>query len=137
MRILFGGGFDLIHRGHVEQIERIKQEYPDSTLIVNISSDEQVRNKKGKERPIIPENDRLYMTNAIKWVDEVVCLPTKELDLESLIEKTRPDILITNSDNLDYDETCSKLKVEIKKLPRVIAPSKLDTTKIIQKIKNS
>lgn len=133
-KVLYGGVFDLLHYAHIQAIKRAKSY---GYLILNVSSDKQVKKKKGEGRPIIPEAERIAILQELRDVDEVICMDTEELDLEALLSITKPDILITNEDNHNYDEICSKYGVEIIKLPRIISDSKLDTSKIIHKIKIS
>lgn len=131
-RILYGGAFDLLHVGHIRALKRARNL---GYLIVNLSSDEQVRNKKGNNRPIIPQEERKEMLESLKCVSEVVCFDTPTLDLREVIMSTNPDILVTNEDNSEYDLICKQYSVEVIKLPRIIPESGLDTTKIISKIK--
>jgi D-beta-D-heptose 7-phosphate kinase/D-beta-D-heptose 1-phosphate adenosyltransferase len=130
-KVLLGGCFDLLHRGHIEQIKKAKElgDY----LIINLSSDKQVKKKKGNGRPVIPENDRKEMLLALRYVDEVICMDTEELNLPLLLEIAKPDILIANKGNNDYDKICKKYNVKIIKLDR--CETGLDTSKIINKIK--
>jgi D-beta-D-heptose 7-phosphate kinase/D-beta-D-heptose 1-phosphate adenosyltransferase len=131
-RVLYGGAFDLLHVGHIRSIERAKKL---GYLIINLSSDKQVQNKKGNNRPIIPQEERKEMLQALKFVDEVVCFETDELNLREVIMDTYPDILITNEDNNEYDSICRDYGVDVIKFPRIVPESGLDTTKIITKIR--
>lgn len=71
------GVFDLFHVGHLNLLERCKEmcDY----LVVGVCNDDYVRNIKHKE-PVIPENDRVRILNALKCVDfaELVDIPTTE-----------------------------------------------------------
>ena len=131
--VLFGGAFDLLHAGHVRQISRARS-YGDY-LIINLSSDRQVSKKKGITRPIIPEEDRAEMLISLRDVDEVICPKTDELDLPYVLALTKPNVLVTNKGNNDYNKECKKRGIKLVKLSRCIPKSKLDTTEIITKIK--
>jgi cytidyltransferase-like protein len=133
VKVLLGGCFDLLHIGHIQQIKKAKElgDY----LIINLSSDKQVRNKKGEGRPIIPDYERKEMLLALKEVDRVMCVKTDKLDLPFVLDRAEPDILIANEGCYDYDEECEKRGIKVVKLPRCIPKSKLDTTGIINKIK--
>lgn len=61
------GVFDLFHVGHLNLLERCKNQC--EYLIVGMCNDEYVRKIKGKE-PTIKENDRLRILNALKCVDK-------------------------------------------------------------------
>ena len=61
------GVFDLFHVGHLNLLERCKNQC--EQLIVGMCDDNYVREVKGKE-PIIKEDDRLRILNALKCVDK-------------------------------------------------------------------
>ena len=63
------GVFDMFHIGHLKILKkaRLQCDY----LIVGVSSDELVRQYKGKT-PIIPLEDRLEIVQSIRYVDEAV-----------------------------------------------------------------
>lgn len=67
------GVYDLFHVGHLNLFERCKQAC--DYLIVGICDDEYVKNVKGKD-PIINQNDRARIVNALKCVDEVHIINT-------------------------------------------------------------
>ncbi len=66
------GVFDLIHEGHVILLERAA-EYGD--LIVGVVNDRAVKEQKGIHRPIVNEEQRMYMVSKLKCVKkvELVC----------------------------------------------------------------
>ena len=56
IKIVFTNGvFDLIHRGHVQYLEKAK-EFGD-ILVLGLNSDSSVTRLKGSERPYISEED--------------------------------------------------------------------------------
>src|SRR5690625_2231569 len=63
------GVFDLFHIGHLNILKNAKKEC--DYLIVGVTSDEEVKRKKGKY-PIIPFSERLEIVNSIVYVDRVV-----------------------------------------------------------------
>ncbi len=95
--VFTNGCFDLIHRGHVEYLKKAKS-YGD-VLLVAVNSDESVKKIKGKYRPIITLDDRLFILSHFSFVDFVI--PFHEDTPEELIREILPDILIKGS---DYDE---------------------------------
>ena len=58
---LFKGTFDLFHYSHLHVLNEIKS-YVD-VLIVEIKSNEDVKNKKGSTRPIISEEQRAFIVD--------------------------------------------------------------------------
>jgi D-beta-D-heptose 7-phosphate kinase/D-beta-D-heptose 1-phosphate adenosyltransferase len=69
-KIVFTNGvFDIIHRGHIEYLEKAKA--LGNVLIVGVNSDESVSRIKGSRRPIIAEGDRTYIVAHLSPVDYV------------------------------------------------------------------
>ena len=60
------GTFDMFHIGHLNLLENAKKQC--ETLIVGVNSDELVRQYK-KKTPVIPQNQRLRIVQAIRFVD--------------------------------------------------------------------
>lgn len=94
-RIVFTNGcFDILHRGHVEYLAAAKR-YGD-VLIVGLNSDSSVRRLKGPQRPIVPQEDRAIILDALKAVD-VVTIFDEDTPLE-LIRLVQPDVLVKGGD---------------------------------------
>ncbi len=89
--VLTQGSFDLVHIGHCRYCAKAKEH--GDILIVGVDSDEKVRQRKGKDRPVVPQNERLEMMAYLEPVDYVVL---KELDdpKYNLTKLIRPDVLI-------------------------------------------
>jgi len=64
------GTFDLLHVGHLTHLESCRK-FGDC-LVVLMSSDARVRQKKGPNRPIISQDQRARMLDSLKVVDFVV-----------------------------------------------------------------
>ena len=70
-KIFTNGCFDILHRGHVELLKHCNQL---GYVIVGLNSDKSVRRLKGSTRPINTEDDRKFLLQACRYVDEVVIL---------------------------------------------------------------
>ena len=81
------GSFDLIHAGHVEYLETAKN-YCD-ILIVGLNSDNSVNRYKGKNRPIIPQQERTTILAGLESVDYVFIF--EERRNHTNIEKLQPN----------------------------------------------
>ncbi len=94
-KIVFTNGcFDLLHYGHVMYLEKAKTK--GDFLIVGLNSDSSVKRIKGDKRPIVNENDRAKVIEALASVDYVV-LFEEDTPYET-IKILKPDILIKGAD---------------------------------------
>ncbi len=92
--VFTNGIFDLLHRGHLELLNRAKK--LGDVLVVGINSDASARRNKGPNRPIISEEDRAFMLCNLIPVDFVVIF--EEDTPYALIEELRPDVLVKGAD---------------------------------------
>lgn len=94
-RIVFTNGcFDLLHRGHVKYLQASRR--CGDVLIVGINSNKSVQQLKGPQRPVVDEEDRAYIVNALACVDYVVLFEGETP--YQLIHRIRPDVLTKGSD---------------------------------------
>ena len=134
-KIVFTNGcFDIIHRGHIEYLNRAKK--LGDILIIGLNSDDSVRRLKGVNRPINYEQDRAIVLDNLKSV-EYVCIFDEDTPYE-LIKIVQPDILVKGGDWAVQDIVGSDIVLacggEVKSLKFVEGKS---TTDIIEKIRNS
>ena len=95
--VLASGVFDLLHYGHVRFLEEAKRlGGPDARLVVIVARDRTVERLKGR-RPIIPEDQRRALVEALKVVDEAL-LGYEEMNLEAVLEHVKPDIIAVGYD---------------------------------------
>lgn len=87
------GGFDLLHPGHVKHLESAKKLC--DILVVSVSSDRYVGERKGIGRPIFTDKLRAYMISCLACVDYVVISDFKGLDV---IKKLKPSFYIKGPD---------------------------------------
>lgn len=115
------GVFDLFHIGHLNLLEKCKQNC--DRLIVFVCDDEYARNNKHKS-PVFNENDRVRLISSIKYVDEVILIDERLTVDKIALWKEHPfDILFSGDDwkgSERYRITESefgKLGVEIRYFP--------------------
>ena len=112
--VLTQGSFDMIHIGHGRYLDRAKEE--GDILIVGVDSDEKIRSRKGPDRPVVPEGERLEMLTYLKSVDHVILKETTKEKWE-LIKLIRPDVLIATASTYtdqqleDLRQFCGTVKV--------------------------
>jgi D-glycero-beta-D-manno-heptose 1-phosphate adenylyltransferase len=103
--VLTQGVYDLIHEGHAKYLEIAKSH--GDLLIVGIDSDKLTKLRKGKNRPIVPQKERIDMLLHLRHVDIVVLRDVKD-DIGDLIRKVKPDVLITSTSTKDFSEKLVK-----------------------------
>ncbi len=64
--VLTQGVYDMIHEGHARYLEKALS-YGD-VLIVGVDSDELTRSRKGPDRPVVPEKERIQMLAHLRHV---------------------------------------------------------------------
>ena len=95
MRVIFTNGcFDVIHRGHVELFKYCRQS--GDRVIVGLNSDKSVKRLKGNTRPYNSEDDRKFILESLKYVDEVYIFD--ESTPYNLIQEIRPDLIVKGGD---------------------------------------
>lgn len=129
-----GGCFDMLHFGHIEFLKQAKNS--GSYLIVALESDENVRRRKGENRPIHTQEQRKHMVEALSFVDEVLLLPTMSTNEEyaQLVEKIQPSVIaVTEQDpylsqKQHQADLVGALVIEI---PKIHTPSTSQLAKLI------
>lgn len=108
--VLTQGVYDMLHEGHARYLERALS-YGD-ILVVGVDSDQLTRKRKGPNRPIVPQSERLQMLAHLRSVS-ILTLREAKHGLGKLIETVRPDVLITSSSTNDFGkkETAAYKKV--------------------------
>ena len=89
--VLTSGSFDLIHLGHVKYLARAK-EFGD-VLVVGVDADSKIRRRKGEDRPMVPEQERLEMLAYQRPVD-LIYLKHDDDERWALIKAAKPDVLV-------------------------------------------
>lgn len=112
--VLTQGSFDMLHIGHGRYLTTAKN-YGD-ILFVGIDSDEKIRSRKGPDRPVVPEHERLEMVTYISAVDHAVIKQLGKPKWE-LIKLIKPDVLIATKETYtpkkiaELEKICGKVVV--------------------------
>lgn len=94
-KIVFTNGcFDILHPGHLDLLKQARS--LGTKLIVGLNSDRSVRNLKGDSRPVLDQDSRAEILQALRFVDEVHIFD--ENTPENLIRKLNPDVLVKGGD---------------------------------------
>jgi FAD synthetase len=95
--VLASGTFDLLHMGHVKYLEEAKKVGgKNAKLIVIVARDKTAERRKGA-KPIVPEDHRRALVEALKVVDEAI-LGFEDFNMEKVIERIKPDIIAVGHD---------------------------------------
>lgn len=95
VRVVFiGGGFEVIHPGHLYTILRAKR--LGDVLVAVLARDSTIRRRKGRE-PVSTEEERLALLSSLRAVDAAVL--GVEGDIYTTLERVSPDVVA-----LGYDQ---------------------------------
>lgn len=128
------GVFDMFHIGHLNILERAKQQC--EHLIVGISTDELVSYKNKKA--IIPYSERMLIVQSIKYVDEVVT--QENMNKMEAWEKYKFDVMFVGNDWKgtkkwnEYEMQFSKVGVDIIYFPYTQGTSSTQLREVLHKI---
>jgi D-beta-D-heptose 7-phosphate kinase/D-beta-D-heptose 1-phosphate adenosyltransferase len=92
--VFTNGCFDLIHPGHIGYLRQARA--LGDLLIVAINSDASVQRIKGPARPILTEDERAEVLDALEMVDYVTVFD--EEDPQAVIAALLPDVLVKGGD---------------------------------------
>ncbi|MGD0395552.1 MAG: adenylyltransferase/cytidyltransferase family protein [Nitrososphaerales archaeon] len=100
--VFIGGGFEVIHRGHLYTITKAKS--LGDVLVVVVARDRTIRERKKRE-PISDENQRLALLSSLRQVDAAIL--GVEGNVYDTLEKVRPDVVA-----LGYDQHHMESEIE-------------------------
>ena len=129
-KVFVNGTFDILHRGHLALLHYAKSL---GDVYVGIDTDECVREKKGPSRPIHTEEERKFLLENLKSVDEVIFF-SSEPEFEELIKSLKPDIIVVGSDWKEKSTIKTYYDGELIFFDR---REEYSTTKTIQKMSNA
>lgn len=133
-RIVFTNGiFDIIHVGHIRYLEDAKK--LGDILIVALNSDSSARKLKGKERPIMPLEERAEIISAIQAVDYVTSF--EEENADQILSILKPHIHAKGTDYTTDTVPEKNVVASFGGEIAIVGDLKTHSTKdIIQKIKS-
>ena len=127
--VFTNGCFDILHRGHVEYLQKTRE--LGDLLILGLNSDSSVKRLKGNGRPINNEIDRAIVLSALECIT-YISIFDEDTPLE-LIKIVKPDILVKGGDYKIEDVVGREYSKETVLIDFVDGYS---TTNIIKKINN-
>ena len=131
-KVVFTNGvFDILHRGHVEYLEKAKS--LGDVLMLGLNTDASVKKIKGSNRPVMGQDDRAIVLAGLSSVD-YICLFEEETP-ENLIQELIPDILVKGGD-YQIDDIVGRETVEANggKVVTIDLVNGQSTTSLIEKM---
>lgn len=123
--VFTNGCFDLLHPGHIKLLNECKKL---GRVVVGLNSDQSVKRLKGNTRPILNQEQRKAMLEALGY-DVVVFDEDTPLQL---IKKIKPNIIVKGGDYREEDVVGYGLA----KIVIVPFENEYSSSKIIERIKN-
>lgn len=99
--VLTQGTYDMLHIGHARYFEVAKSH--GDILVVGVDSDRKVRARKGPDRPVVPQEERLEMVAHMRPVD-IVFLKEHGDPKWHLIKTIAPDVLVATHDSYTKEQ---------------------------------
>ena len=93
-KVWVNGCFDILHRGHIDILEKAKK--LGDILIVAVNSDNSVKKIKGDSRPINDLDSRLSVLSGLKCINFLISFESRT-PLE-LYKTILPDVLVKGGD---------------------------------------
>lgn len=113
--VLTSGSFDLIHLGHLKYLAEARK--LGDLLIVGVDNDAKIRARKGEDRPMVPQAERLEVLAHTRPVD-IIYLKNGDDPRWGLIRTVRPDVLVFSEDHgyseeemMELNKLCGEIRV--------------------------
>ena len=138
--VLASGAFDLVHYGHVYFLQEAKKAGGENArLIVVVARDKTVEKLKGKP-PVLPEEQRRAIVEALKPVDEAI-LGHEKFDMAEILREIKPDIVAVGHDQAKIEEEVREvifregLDIKVVRIGQFLASGLNSSSKIRHKIR--
>jgi D-glycero-beta-D-manno-heptose 1-phosphate adenylyltransferase len=129
--VLTSGSFDLIHLGHAKYLAKAKE--LGDVLVVGVDSDAKIRRRKGEDRPLVPERERLEMLAHQRPVDLLYLKPDEE-ERWALIKAVEPDVLVLTADHSYSDTEQAELEEIVGKIAVLERQATITTSERIRQL---
>lgn len=133
------GCFDILHPGHISHLEYVKS--LGDVAVIGITPDVRVRQRKGPNRPINPQEARAVVIDAIRHVDYTFITPETaprgyKVVGHHVLAGLRPDIYVTHDRAWSQDEVMLAQQGTNLVLLDPLAQDKTSTSAIVGSILN-
>lgn len=135
-RVVFTiGVFDVPHVGHPRYLSAAKK-FGD-ILVVGVHSDDLVKKRKGKDRPIFPIHERIELLSYYSAVDYILELKDQE-EIYRTITLLRPSTLVVSETTEDLDNSPETMRTLFSSYSEIIvlkAQSSIHSTDFVKAMK--
>ena len=85
-RILTVGVYDMLHIGHILLFKHAKELFPgdECQLVVAVQEGDCILKYKPDTKMVYSTEERVFMVNAVRWVDEVVTYRDVDTDIKNI-----------------------------------------------------
>ena len=88
------GCFDILHAGHIRYLSASREQ--GDLLVVGLNSDKSIKSIKGDKRPLVNQNQRAEVLEALWFVDHITIF--EDPDPLKLIREVNPHVLVKGAD---------------------------------------
>ncbi|KAL8446253.1 hypothetical protein Emed_005208 [Eimeria media] len=134
VRIYTDGVYDLLHLGHMRQLEQAKKMFKHVHLMAGVASDEETHRLKGQTVQSLEE--RAETLRHIKWVDEVIA-PCPWIITPEFVEKHRIDYVAHDAEPYSAVQKSKDKKKDDRKRKKSSTPAETDSGDIYGWLKSS
>jgi cytidyltransferase-like protein len=120
-KVIVTGCYDWLHSGHIRFFEEAAGR---GDLYVDVGSDENIRLLKGKNHPLFPQDERLYMVRSVRHVVQAfIGSGYGWMDAAPEMSRIKPNIYLVNEDGdrIEKRAYCEEKAIEyivLKRLPK-------------------
>lgn len=132
-----GGVFDLFHVGHLDLVKHLKSQ--GEIVVIGITPDDRAKARKGDKRPIIPQEQRAAIVDALNGVDYVFIAPSHSDNLvvrgHKMLKDLKPNFFVFGQEHPAWfkdEEWLNAQGTQLVAIPRF--SEEVSTTQIIEKI---
>lgn len=132
--VLAGGVFDILHDGHIKFLKEAKK--AGDFLFVFLESDENVKNKKGENRPVNSQKHRSIVLETLDSIDYIIPLigVTKNEEYDKLIVQIKPALIALTWGDANVETREKQAKMSGAKLVLIKKVESPSTSDLINKI---
>lgn len=129
--VLSSGSWDMLHVGHMRYLNAAKER--GDFLVVGVDSDRKIKKRKGPDRPIVSEDERIEMLSHLASVDAIFL--KKHTDESGyLIKLVSPDVLIVSESTQHAPEHLDDIRKYCKEVHILLPQAQTSTTAKIRKL---